>query len=88
MSKHLPKAVEALGERSFDRVVILCDSAHETCPTYQGSSKVISWNTPDPLRVQGTQDECFRAFNQVAIELNTRIRLLLALLEREKRTRA
>jgi ArsR family transcriptional regulator, arsenate/arsenite/antimonite-responsive transcriptional repressor / arsenate reductase (thioredoxin) len=46
---------------------------------------VASWNTPDPVLVEGTEQERQRAFNLLAMELNTRIRLLLTLLEREKR---
>jgi arsenate reductase len=77
MRRHVPKHVEALGERFFDRVIILCDAEHETCPTYRGTSKVITWNTPDPARVEGTEEARLRAFNQVAMELTTRIRLRL-----------
>lgn len=40
---------------------------------------------PDPLQVEGTVEQRQRAFEALAIELSTRIRLLLTLLGREKR---
>jgi arsenate reductase len=85
MSQYVPKSVEKFNGKTFDRVVILCDKEHESCPTFVGSSKVILWDTPDPVKVEGTEADRSRAFQHLAMELNTRIRLLLTLLEREKR---
>jgi ArsR family transcriptional regulator, arsenate/arsenite/antimonite-responsive transcriptional repressor / arsenate reductase (thioredoxin) len=86
MRKYVPKSAELFQGQSFDRVVILCDQEHETCPTFSGSAKVITWNMPDPVKAEGTEAEQSRAFQHLAMELNTRIRLLLTLLERETRT--
>ncbi len=65
-------------------LIVLCDPAQEVCPTFPGDAEVITWNMPDP-RVVEPEKERARAFDRLAIELNTRIRLLLTLLEREKR---
>lgn len=85
MSQYVPKSVDRFQGQAFDRVVILCDKEHEACPTFSGDSKVIFWDTPDPVKVEGTGAERSRAFQHLAMELSTRIRLLLTLLEREKR---
>lgn len=84
MSQYMPKSVERFQGQAFDRVVILCEKEHEPSPTFSGNSKVIYWDTPDPVKVEGTEKERSRAFQHLAMELNTRIRLLLTLLEREK----
>ena len=47
---------------------------HETCPTFSGSAKVITWNMPDPVKAEGTETEQSRAFQHLAMELNTRER--------------
>ena len=83
--QYVPKSSELFQGQTFDRVIILCDTEHETCPTFSGSAKVITWNMPDPVKTEGTEAEQSRAFGHLAMELNTRIRLLLTLLERETR---
>jgi ArsR family transcriptional regulator, arsenate/arsenite/antimonite-responsive transcriptional repressor / arsenate reductase (thioredoxin) len=88
MSQHVPKSLDLFREQTFDRVIILCEQEQEHCPTFPDTSPVLTWNTPDPLRTEGTELERARAFDRLAIELNTRIRLLLTLLEREKRESA
>jgi arsenate reductase len=84
MSRHVPKSLDQFRGQTFDRIIILCDQGHEDCPTI-GTAGVIYWNFPDPARVEGTEEERQRAFNLLATELATRIRLLLTLLEKEKR---
>jgi len=84
MSLHVPKSLDQFRGRTFDRIIILCDQGHEDCPTID-TPGVIYWNFPDPALVEGTEEERQRAFNLLAMELNTRIRLLLTLLEKEKR---
>ena len=34
MRKYVPKSAELFQGQTFDRVVILCDQEHETCPTF------------------------------------------------------
>ncbi len=87
MSQHVPKHYEQFQGQSFDKVIVLCDREHERCPSFPGEEAVIYWNIPDPVAVEGSEQEHYRAFQQLALELNTRIRLLLTLLERQRRTR-
>lgn len=87
MSRHLPKHLDQFRGQAFDRIIVLCDQGHEECPALDAVG-VAYWNTPDPVLVEGTDDQRQRAFTLLAMELNTRIRLLLTLLEREKRESA
>jgi protein-tyrosine-phosphatase len=85
MSQHVPKHYEQFQGQSFDKVIVLCDREHEPCPSFPGEEAALYWNTPDPVAVEGSEQERYRAFQQLALELNTRIRLLLTLLERQRR---
>ena len=49
-----PKSSELFQGQTFDRVIILCDTEH-FCPTFSGSAKVITWNTPDPVKAERTR---------------------------------
>ncbi len=79
-SKHF----DEFREQSFDRIITLCDYIREECPTFPGDPERIHWSFPNPAAVEGTEDERYHAFEQLSLQLTTRIRLLLTLLEREK----
>jgi protein-tyrosine-phosphatase len=79
-SKHLD---QFLGQ-DFDYVITVCDNARETCPVFAGAKRTIHWSIPDPAIVEDS-DARRRAFSKVSAELQTRIRYLLILLERERR---
>jgi ArsR family transcriptional regulator, arsenate/arsenite/antimonite-responsive transcriptional repressor / arsenate reductase (thioredoxin) len=70
--------------QTFDRIITLCDRVREVCPTFPGDPERIHWSFPNPAAVEGTEEERYRAFKQVAQQLTTRLRLLLILLERER----
>jgi hypothetical protein len=55
----------------------------EVCPVFPDDPERIHWSFPDPGEVEGSEDEQYRAFEQTAVQLVTRIRLLITLLERE-----
>jgi thioredoxin type arsenate reductase len=80
-SKHMD---EFLGER-FDYVVTVCDNAREACPIFPGDPERIHWSIPDPSAVEGDEKTQRNAFKRAADELTTRLRYLLALLEKEGR---
>lgn len=79
-SKHF----DEFRDQSFDRIITLCDYIQEECPTFPGDPQRIHWSFPNPATVDGTDDERYRAFEQLGLQLTTRIRLLLTILEREK----
>ena len=52
------KTVDDLPETTRDLVITLCGDAHETCPYFPGSTKVIHRGFDDPPRIaEGTPDE-------------------------------
>ena len=77
-SKHID---EFAGQR-FDYVITLCDSTKEACPMFPGDPERIHWRFDDPAAVTGSEDDRYRAFRQVAAELERRLRQLLAVIER------
>ncbi|HEY0510930.1 MAG TPA: metalloregulator ArsR/SmtB family transcription factor [Thermoanaerobaculia bacterium] len=79
-SKHMD---EFTGER-FDYVVTVCDNARESCPIFPGDPERIHWSIPDPSAVEGEEKVRAAAFKRAADELTTRIRYLLAMLEKKE----
>src|SRR5215213_5265953 len=73
------KSWEEFKDVEFDFVVTVCDNARETCPVWPGQPIVAHWRSPDPAVVGGTDAEKYRAFNEVAVEINRRIQLLTSL---------
>lgn len=80
-SKHLD---EFIHER-FDYVITLCDRAREECPIFPGHPERIHWSFPDPAEVEG-EEEREAAFRRTASELFTRLRYLIAMIERKRKT--
>lgn len=51
ISHHESKAIASLGDLDFDRVITVCDSAHESCPTLPAGARVIHQGFDDPPRL-------------------------------------
>lgn len=75
-SKHLS---EFYG-RKWDFVITVCDRAKESCPIFPGDPERIHWSFDDPSAVE-PESAKREAFRQTALELSTRIRVLLSLIE-------
>jgi protein-tyrosine-phosphatase len=84
ISQQRSKAIDELQEQSFDYIVTVCDRVREVCPTWPSEPTCMHWSFPDPSAVQGTEEERYRAFEQTALQLMTRIRYLLILIERDR----
>ena len=84
ISQQRPKHLSELGQEAFDYIVTVCDRVREACPTYPGDPERIHWSFADPAEVEGPEDVRYQAFEQVALQLMTRIRYLLISIEREK----
>lgn len=84
MSQAIPKHFQVFEGQSFDAIVTVCDRAVESCPPWPDDPERVHWSFPDPASVQGTEAEQIRAFEQTSLQLATRIRFLLPLLERKK----
>jgi site-specific recombinase XerD len=86
-SRAVPKHFEVYRGQRFDVIVTVCDRVLETCPTFPDDPERIHWSFLDPATVQGSEAEQLRAFEQISLQLTTRIRFLLTLLQRKHSTR-
>jgi arsenate reductase (thioredoxin) len=73
------KSWEEFKDVEFDFVVTVCDNARETCPIWPGQPIVAHWSSPDPAAVEGTDAEKYRAFKDVAFQINRRLQSFTSL---------
>ena len=73
------KSVEEFKDVEFDFVVTVCGNARETCPVWPGQPIVAHWGSPDPAAVEGTDAEKYRAFKEVAFQIEQRLQRLISL---------
>ena len=73
------KSWEEFKDVEFDFVVTVCDNARESCPVWPGQPIVAHWSSPDPAAVRGTEAERYRAFKDVAFEIDRRLQLFTSL---------
>lgn len=68
------------GAPQIDLVITVCDrAAAETCPIWPGHPTTAAWHFRDPADAQGSDDEVFKAFDAIFLEISQRIRLFLDL---------
>jgi ArsR family transcriptional regulator, arsenate/arsenite/antimonite-responsive transcriptional repressor / arsenate reductase (thioredoxin) len=79
-SKHL----DEIAGRTFDYVITVCDRVREICPVFPGAPTYVHWGLRDPTAVTGSQAMQEEAFNNVARQIDARMRHLLAQLERNE----
>jgi ArsR family transcriptional regulator, arsenate/arsenite/antimonite-responsive transcriptional repressor / arsenate reductase (thioredoxin) len=87
ISQQHPKHLEQFRGQHFAAIVTVCDRVMESCPTFPGDPERIHWSFLDPATVQGTDEERLQAFMQTSLQLSMRIRFLLIVLERERKSR-
>jgi arsenate reductase (thioredoxin) len=68
LSGHSSKTVEDLGDRDFDVVVTVCDSAREACP-YVPARHQLHESFPDPSAATGSDEERLAVFRAVRDQL-------------------
>ncbi len=73
LSAKAPKHLRRFARARFDLVVTLCDKVREVCPEFPGAPETVHWSVPDPSTAGDTA-----AFEQVAADLEVRIRQLIA----------
>ena len=73
------KSWEEFNNIEFDFVVTVCDNARETCPVWPGQPIVAHWSSPDPAAVEGSDSEKYRAFKEVAFQINRRLQRFTSL---------
>ena len=62
----------------FDFVITVCDHAREVCPVWPGQPMIAHWGSPDPAGFEGTEDEKYQFFVQVASQIARRVDLFCA----------
>ena len=73
------KSSEEFTDVQFDFVITVCDNARETCPIWPGQPIVAHWSSPDPAAVEGSDEEKYRAFKEVAFQINRRVQRFASL---------
>ena len=73
------KSWEEFKDVQFDFVVTVCDNARETCPVWPGQPIVAHWSSPDPAAVEGSDEEKYKAFKDVALQIDRRLQLFTSL---------
>ena len=84
ISDHRSKHLDEFIHQRFDYVITLCDRAREECPVFPGHPERIHWSFPDPAEVEGERER-EAAFRRTASELFTRLRYLVAMIERKRK---
>jgi protein-tyrosine-phosphatase len=68
------------GASIMDFVFTVCDqAAGEVCPVWPGNPITAHWSVPDPAAVEGSEDQRRQAFRSSCRQLETRIKLFVAL---------
>lgn len=62
----------------FDFVITVCDNAKEACPVWPGQPMIAHWGSPDPAGVEGTEEQKYRSFVDVASQIARRVDLFCA----------
>lgn len=84
ISRHTSKRADALAGISFDVVVTVCDSAHESCPILPGAPRVVHVGFDDPprlARAARSDEEAMAHYRRVRDEIRRFIETLPQSLE-------
>src|SRR3954469_17885168 len=72
------KSWDEFKDVKFDFVITVCDNAKEACPIWPGQPVVAHEGSPDPADAEGSDDEKFQFFVDVASQIARRVDLLCA----------
>lgn len=81
ISQNESKSVDAFAGKLFNFVITVCDNAKEECPIFPGEPVTAHWGFEDPAKVDGSEEHIANEFRRIAVEIERRIRLFLALPE-------
>ena len=84
ISRHLSKRLEDLPAVDFDYVVTVCGHAHEACPVFPGSVKVVHRGFDDPPKLADTartEEEALSHYRRVRDEIREFVEALPQALE-------
>jgi arsenate reductase len=83
ISGNRSKSVDEFIGQKFNFVITVCDNAKEECPIFPGEPVTAHWDFEDPAKVTGSEEHIVQEFGRIATEIESRIRLFLALPEQE-----
>lgn len=72
ISRQRSKSVSEFAAAVFDYVVTVCDNAHESCPMFPGSTKIVHVGFDDPPRLAreaATEEEALDHYRRVRDEI-------------------
>ncbi len=72
------KSWDEFKDVKFDFVITVCDHAKESCPIWPGQPVVGHWGSPDPAAAEGSEEDKYRVFVNVASQIARRVDLLCA----------
>lgn len=81
ISGNVSKSLDIYLKDPWDIIITTCDFEAEECPTFPGQKIGAHWGFEDPADFEGTDEQKRAFFRKVALEIERRIRLLLALPE-------
>ncbi len=90
ISGHRSRLVSELPIQDFDYVVTVCDHAHESCPLFPGTARVVHRGFDDPPRLAAgaaSEEEALEHYRRVRDEIRAFVETLpdgLAGVERER----
>ncbi|MES1191274.1 MAG: arsenate reductase ArsC [Steroidobacter sp.] len=68
------------GAPPLDFVITVCDNAAgEVCPVWPGHPVVAHWGVPDPAHIEGSDADKMKAFRDVYLTLDQRVRLFVSM---------
>ncbi len=86
ISRHRSKTLDALQSMEFDYVVTVCGHAHETCPVFPGTTRVVHVGFDDPptlAATAGTTEEALGHYRRVRDEIKAFVERLPQALTKE-----
>ena len=81
ISQNQSKSIDTFNGQLFNFVITVCDNAKEECPIFPGEPVTAHWGFEDPALLEGTDDFVNKEFRRIALEIERRIRLFLAIPE-------
>ena len=76
-----PKSVEEFKGQVFDYIITLSDDAKEEAPIFPGEPLTAHWGFEDPAEAKGDDAHIEHIFDDLAMDIEHRIRLFLTLPE-------
>jgi arsenate reductase len=81
ISRNESKSLDLYLHEAWDLIITVCDDAKESCPVFPGQKIGAHWSFEDPAKFEGSEEKKKDFFRKIAMEIESRIRLLLDLPE-------